>query len=79
MGVATVPNLSELEAEIERRELHEQYARELADLVNSGAMLFYSTIELDDWKGDAYKFVIALTRLTETQKTQAALKVLNGN
>lgn len=70
MGTAQVPTLSELEAEIER------WGHTAG--VNYGAYLAQAAgIEGHDEIGSIE--IIALTRLTETQKVQAALKVLNGN
>lgn len=76
MGAATIPNLCELETEIDRRKLCERYAQALANIVDEGAQVFYSAIEMGGHEGEGFKFVIALTRLTDMQKVQAALKVL---
>lgn len=76
MGTAQVPTLSELEAEIERRELVNPYAEALAKLVDPYAFVAANPITLEWYDEDTTEFIIALTRLTETQKVQAALKVL---
>lgn len=78
MGTSQIPTLAELEAEIDRRELELAYAQALARMVDPYAKVSDTAIELDGLRGDGQDFVIGIARLTETQKTQAAMRVLHG-